>query len=201
MPSKSYIEIKGLDALKNSINVNRINKEIAIGVGRAILLIHSELKSSVERAYRTPGSLDSVLIGKSASTQQLGANIIRGGLAYANKPINLAAYNVDFYKGNIPPLPKRREGTVHVVEIVRGRRKIVYGKTNRGGFIPRTASGSIVRFGKKGVMLERLGKSRYPVRTLYGPSLSDMVGYVWDTPRVRAAVNSATDKILDLVEL
>ena len=55
------IEISGIEELKKTINVSRIQKSIALGVGQAALAIHSELRSEVARRYKTPSDLNSVL--------------------------------------------------------------------------------------------------------------------------------------------
>lgn len=196
----SYINIKGLDSLRESLNPKRIQKDVAIGVGRAALLIHSELRGAIQRQYKAPHSLDSVLIGKANETREFGRNVIKGGLSYRQQSINLAQYmnGVQPTLGNIPPLPKLRQGWVHTVEIKRGNRKVVYGKKNLGGFTPRDAKGTLVRKNGRAIMLERDGDKKYPVHQLFGPTVAALAMRMYDTdPQVQKAKDKAAEVIFN----
>jgi hypothetical protein len=199
----SIAKINGLELLQEALNPKRIKKDISIGVGRAALAIHSELRFAVARQYRAPGDLNSVLIGKTASARDFGRNIIKAELTYTQPSINLARYmnGVQPTLGNIPPLPKMKQGWVHTVEIVRGRRKVVFGKKNLGGFTPRDSKGTLVRKNGRAIMMERGTDKKYPVHQLFGPTLASLAMKMYDTdPQVQKAKERATDIILETID-
>ena len=98
------IEISGIEELKKTINVNRIQKSIAVGVGQAAKFVHTELRSDVAQRYKTIGDLNSVLIRSSISDVTFGRGILKGGLEYKHVPVDLAKYFDSAELGNIPPV-------------------------------------------------------------------------------------------------
>jgi hypothetical protein len=201
----SIAKINGLELLQEALNPKRIKKDISLGVGRAALAIHSELRLAVQRHYRAPGDLDSVLIGKAAKVQDFGRNVIRGELSYSQPSINLSRYmnRLRPIKGNIGPGDKVHDGWVHFVEIIRGRIKVVYGKTNRGGFTPRRADGSLARLGRQGkaIMFERTSEKRYPIKPLFGPTLAALAMHMYDhDTKVHQAKKKAEQIIIDSID-
>ena len=188
------VVISGLKELRDSINPSRINKEIAISVGLFSRQLHNEIKFGIKQTYNTDRNLDTVLIGDTSNTTQFGRNVIRGGLTYAYKPIDLAKFPYSAKPGNINP-GARREGMVHSVSVRRGPAKIIYGKGHRGGFAaqnPKYKKIKTAKYGKFGTqMFERIGKPRLPLRLLFGPSLSTMaLNVVIYNPSVRRYIDN-----------
>jgi hypothetical protein len=210
----SIAKINGLELLQEALNPKRIKKDISLGVGRAALAIHSELRLAVQRHYRAPGDLDSVLIGKAAKVQDFGRNVIKGELSYSQPSINLSRYmnRLRPIKGNIGPGDKVHDGWVHFVEIIRGRIKVVYGKTNRGGFTSRDAKGNLVRRYRqdsegnnigpgRSIMLERQSSKRLPVKPLFGPTLAALAMHMYDhDTKVHQAKKKAEQIIIDSID-
>jgi len=185
------ISIYGLDEVKEYINPDRIKKELAIGVGLAVLQLHREIKHSIYTRYNVDQSkIDSALSGRSSSTQTTGRNFIKDGLEYRSAHTDLAKFPYTWAMGNINPGAKR-QGKVHSVTVKRGTTKIVYGKEHRGGFTQKN--------GVRGTqMFERLGKSRLPLRLLFGPSVVQMVNTVYDyDPKVKEVLNNLEQTIID----
>ena len=177
-------DLQGLEELKQSLNTARIPKQVALGVGVALKELNSTIEHAVATRYKTTKPLSSVLVGKSASNVTFGKNIIRGGLEYKFVPIDLSKFfSPPVVIGNINPRAKklgaitagfRRKGRIHYVEVIRGSRKISYGKEHRGGFIP---------LGWKSPMFERMSQKRLPLRTLWAPTLSQMASHVVGSDR------------------
>jgi hypothetical protein len=188
------IEIDGLSDLVATLNPKRINSDIAKGLGLATKTLHATLKHSISQTYNTSHNLDSVLVGKSISNVTFGKNIIESGLEYRYRPVDLAKFDYTWEMGNIPPLPKKRQGRVHSVTVKRASgRKIVYGKSGNGGFTQKNS-----RYGTQ--MFERMGKERKPLRLLFGPSLTDMVLKSLDTdPKVKKSLDAITDYIIEVI--
>ena len=189
--------ISGINEIKQNINVSRIKKELAIGVGQAAKLVHSELRSGVAQLYKAPGDLNSVLIGGSISDATFGKFVLKnieGAIEYKDKPIQLVKYYESSFMGNLPlpPLPKKKEGRVFKVEIRRGRKRRVFGRYKHGGFIP-NKDGTFT-MGK--IMLERVGKKRYPLVQLYGPSLAQLAQIIYTTRVNKAGLNAEVVKII-----
>jgi hypothetical protein len=183
--SNISIKVDGLKEIKDYINPKRINKALALGVSEAVTQLHNSMRSAIKDRYALNRSLDSVLVSNQASSVKQGKGFILQGLEYKIKPIDLSKYPYTFYPGNINA-GATRPGRVHVVEIVKGQKRIVHGKDHFGGFVPRKGSladpGKLVRIVNKdlpstppgGLMLERKTDARHPVRVLYGPSLAQL---------------------------
>lgn len=180
--------IYGLDEIKEYINPNRINRELAKGVGSAVKELHATLAHSVFEKYNIKRTLDTVLIGKSISNVTFGKNQISSGLEYRHESTYLSDYVTDVFDGNIKAEAKR-PGRVHVVTVIRGRPRIVRGKSGNGGFIPK---------GWSRPMFERVGQGKYPLRLLYGMSLSQMAETVFTyDPKVQRAIDQIENLILE----
>jgi hypothetical protein len=175
--SNFRVEIKGLKELQDSLNLNRVNKEVATAVGLYTRKLHSELRFAIKQMYRTDElpnpNLDSVLLGNASETRKFGKNIIVGGLEYRWKSTGLAKFRHSSFIGNINTGAKRK-GRVQKVQVRRGITKIVYGREHRGGFIPTDKDGRYLKQAGHINMYERLGRSRFPVRILWSNSLAKM---------------------------
>jgi len=195
-----YIEIKGLKELKDSLNPNRIRKEIAVGVGQAATVIHNELRSAVIRAYSSPNDINSVWVGRKATAQNLGKSVIQSNLQYRVKYSDLSKFPYTYAEGNLTA-GKKRTGMVHTVEIVRGRKVVVFGKSNRGGFVPRK-NGRAILTSHGAQMFERMSDKRKPLRLLIGPSLTQKITHVYySDPKVQIAKDKAADIIAEFIKL
>lgn len=202
------VAIYGLDEIKNYINPNRVNKALAMGVNKAVLSLHSALQTSVNSYYKVDKPLSSVLIGSSTSSQRQGKGFITNGLAYKDVPVDLSKFVVDYYAGNINPATK--QGRVHVVEVIRGRKVVSRGKDGRGGFVPRYGSlanpSRAVLLKNRDLpnrpagklMLERRTSARYPLRVLYAPSLAAMAASRFEKDsKVKQVLDSLESTILE----
>lgn len=185
------ISIYGLDEVKEYINPDRIKKELSIGVGLAVLQLHSALKTSVYAKYNVKqDKIESALVGKVAMTQTTGRNFILNGLEYRSSHTDLAKFPYTKALGNIN-LGAKRPGMVHTVSVRRGSAKVVYGKDHRGGFTQRNG-----RYGVQ--MFERKSKARFPLRILFGPSVVQMLNTSFEhDPKVKAVLNNLEQTIID----
>jgi hypothetical protein len=203
--AKNFIfDTFGLNDIKEYININRINKDLARGVNEAVLSLHSALREKVAQNYNFKHSLDSVLIGKSISNVKQGKNFITAGFGYKAKFIGLSKFSHDSFVGNINP-GAQKPGRVERVVVRKGRKSIVYGKQHHGGFIPRYGNlknpGNAKLFGGHGArMLERLGSSRFPVRMLFGPTLASAALHIYSTDRdVQRKIDEFENTILKFI--
>ena len=184
------LEIQGLKELQDSLNLNRINKEIAVGIGLASRSLVSTLRSEILNRYNISASkFDAALQGQSSSNQVTGRNIILNSIQFKDTEVNLAKFVTNVVKGNIDPLPKQREGRVHSVTVKKGRQVISYGKHGFGGFIP---------IGHN-FMVERTGPGRNaPLRSMYAPSVVDMVNWTLDNnTKVQQVFETFSNNIFD----
>lgn len=210
-------DIYGLNELKDYIDTPKMLKRVAPVIGTATLQLHGALKSSVFNSHQHPKSLDSVLVGKSTSTISFGKNVIESGLVYKYKPVDLGKFSPTWEWGNINAA--RRQGRVHSVVVRRDGRKVVHGKDHRGGFIPKKRNDSTVRkynyksqelskynpnkYGAQ--MFERTTNKRFPLRLLFGPSLSQLAerafnnGLAGKDKTVQAAIDNLELTIIDKV--
>lgn len=187
-------DIQGLQALRESINPDRISKEVAVGIGKAAITLQSELSSAISRRYAiSPSQFRAALPYKGVSQQQVGKNIINYSFALQDKPINLVKYISDITWGNIPPEPKLHKGKVHSVIIRKGQQKIVYGKYKQGGF---TIKGGTV-------MVERTSPGRNaPLRVMYGPNIVDMANWVLENDtKVQQTFFNLSDVVMGNITL
>jgi hypothetical protein len=189
------ISIQGLDQLKLSLDRKELDRKLIPEIGLSVLKLHNVLKFAVKENYTIDKSLDTVLKSFSKSNVVLGTNLISAGLEYNYKPIDLSKFPYSF-------VPGPRGGKIHSVTIKRGSTKIVHGKSRQGGFVPRSNSGKVYRNAFGAQMFERIGRSRLPLRVLFGPSLSQMAAKMFDTnsnvARVEEEISQNLLNILDL---
>jgi hypothetical protein len=178
MPKANYSPaIEGLKELQEALDSKRIKKGIALGLNRFTKEFHSAISFEVTKRYNVKSNaLDSVLEKNPSSSVEFGKSIIRNSLTYKYKPKDLSKYPYTIRWGNLYQ-PKLKQGWIHTVEVVRGRKKVVYGNHKYGGFTPRSG-GKLVRKAYGGQMLERVGKERKPLKLLLGPSLSELAAMV-----------------------
>lgn len=189
------ISIQGLEQLKLSLDKKELDRKLIPEIGLSILKLHNALKFAVKENYTIDRSLDSVLKGGSKSNTILGNNLISTSLEYNYKPIDLSKFPYTY-------VPGPRGGSVHSVTIKRGVTKIVRGKSRQGGFVPRDRSGKVYRNAFGAQMFERIGKSRFPLRVLFGPSLSQMAAKMFDTDsNVHRVEDEITQNLLNILDL
>lgn len=187
-------EIEGLKQLQDSLNLDRINKELAVSIGAATKTFSKSLESAIVQRYNiSPSRFVNALQGSSSSLQTTGKNLIQSGFELTDIPLSLSRYVTAKEWGNIEPTPKRRKGIVHTVTVRRGRAKVSYGKYGYGGFT--------IKGGR--VMVERTGPTRRAkLKIMYGPNIVDMAVWSLDYDRnVQAAFINLSDKILDSITL
>jgi hypothetical protein len=173
------LSVFGLDDIKEYLNPDKISKSLAMGVGEAVLQLHSALRTSVFQRYDANNDLNKALV-RNSGLAATGRGFIKDGLLYKDTRKNLAnfAYNPKFtslptplsdssYWGNLNE-PKVRKGLVHNVKVVRGIQVTVRGKHGYGGFVKRGKSSG------KLFMLERTSSARFPIRIVSGLNLIDM---------------------------
>ena len=189
------LEVFGLDEIKDYINPDRINKQLAIAVGGTILQLHVALKHAVFTTYNSNNDLDRAF-NKSSSLVKTGKSLISAGLTYTANTPSLSAFSSSssFVMGNIN-IGATRKGTVFSATVRRGQTKVVTGRDHRGGFVAGRKKGSYTKF-----MYERkqhatwISKGvRAPVRVLQSMSLVDMANVVFK-------YDTEVKRILDNVE-
>lgn len=198
MPATYSLKIEGLEELRDSLS--KIPKGLATGIGLAAANLETSLRFDLTTMYHISESrFNNALIGsRTRSTIARGKNVIESGIEFRQIYTDLAKFPYTWQMGNIPPLPKKHQGKVHSVSIRRGTVKVVYGKYNHGGFtIPNGQYGT--------QMFERIGKGRYPLHILFGPSILNLVD--WNTkrpetlPSCSKALNGMTQLIADNLNL
>jgi hypothetical protein len=143
------------------------------------------------------------MLGRPISTVKFGKDVLKGGLVYENKSKPLSSFLASVYWGNLPGAAKKRKGFVHTVEIVRGRKKIVYGKHRRGGFIPRTKGASVgipgptIGYG----FLERIAASRFPLRALTNVNEINFLNSSLKISRVKSLLENFDKVIAEKITL
>ncbi len=182
----------GLDEIKDFINPNRINKQLAIGVGIAVKQLHRSLVHATYTRYNIEQSkIENSLVGGFASNQRAGRGFILDGLTYRSGYRDLAKFPYTKEWGKI----NRGYGFVHSVTVVRGQTRVVYGKDHRGGFTARNGSYGIQMF-------ERTTNARYPLRLLFGPSIVDMLLTSFNySPEVRQSLDTFEQTIANNINL
>jgi hypothetical protein len=165
----SKVKVEGMQGLVTAVAVPKLTKEIVAGIRSIANDLHTEVAKGVKQRYATQQSLNSVLIGNGAGIRIAG-NVIKATLAYRYEGLDLSRFPYE------PKIVQYSYAT-HSVEVIRGQSKIVNGKSGNGGFVPKGATkrkrGSGSRPWKKVKrMYERVGRTRLPLRVLFGPSLS-----------------------------
>ena len=201
--SSVSLDFFGLDEIKDYINIDRINKQLAIGVAETMLQFHSVMKHAVFTRYNPPNDLDKALL-KSNSLQSTGKDFIKYGLIYVAPVVSLSVFSSssDFVMGNIN-MGASKKGTVFSASVKRGSSKIVYGKQHYGGFIAGRTKGSFTKY-----MYERMqqatwigsGKDRIraPIRVLWSMDLVDMALYVYNNDaEVKKAISLVEETIIE----
>jgi hypothetical protein len=188
------IDIQGLDELRSQLNLDRIQKDIAVNIGTLSRSVVNTLRQEVTSRYNiSANKFDSSLLGQSSSNQVTGRNLILNSLEFKDTPVNLAKFVTTVAPGNIQPFPKKRGGKIHSVTIKRGQEKVSYGEHGFGGF---TIKGGTV-------MVERTGPGRNaPLKTMYAPNVVDMVNWTIDNnTKVQQSFETFTQNVLDNLDL
>lgn len=171
-----------MDELRETINLDKISKDLGLGIGQAVSDLHAAINEAISARYNIPISLYKVRFGKKLNIERLGKYVIRNDLEYLDIHPGLAEFPWTSEWGAL----NRGFGYVHSVEIVKGRWKVVAGRDHRGGFTDL----SLGKDAKQ--MFERATRRRYPLRTLFGPSVAQMAIWSFDYD---AKVRAAADKV------
>lgn len=170
-------KLEGLNNLLKILDTGRISSVLAFNVAEEVDKLHLAIRDGVKARYTTRYDLTSVRVGNRNATAERGRGYIRNGLIYQHKLIPLARYpfTID-YANNV------RNGSPTYVEVVRGKKTLVKGKTRRGGFVP-NSRGTPVRITKNSDtgsfgFYERTSSRRYPIKKLYGLTLSQQANYI-----------------------
>lgn len=196
------VNLLGLSEVKDYFSDKRIKKAVAIGLAKFTLEVHSVLRTAVHNRYTGNQDLDKQLI-KSKQTVKFGKGVLSAGLQYKIKRQDLSKFNYTTTYGAL----HRGDGWVHTVEVVRGHKKVLKGKSGRGGFTPRVGGnrythGKAKRIFRGGAqMLERTGGKRLPLRVLYAPDTRNMINRALDKdPKVQETINNFAPKVGDLID-
>ena len=192
------IQFQGLTELRDSLN--RVPSQVAIGLGDATSKVQAALRHDILGMYNFKDSrFNNALVGSRIISQVTrGKTFLQRSIEFKQIPIDLAKFPYTWEWGNIPPLPKRRQGKVHSVAVRKGNVKIVYGKYGYGGFTQKNGV-----YGTQ--MFERVSTSRYPLKLVFGPSIADIVA--WGTsrpgmlPTFDKEYNNMTQYIADQINL
>lgn len=150
--------------------------------------LNSALISSISKKFTARNKPE--LLSKQVTKQ---GNTLVGTLTYRQVYSDLSKFPTTYKWGNINPNAKR-PGRVHTTTVVRNRARVVYGKSHRGGFMPRSKGGNVLRYGRHGSqMFERKSDSRLPLRLLLGPNTSIMIGWALrNSSKVRSVTRDTT---------
>jgi hypothetical protein len=193
------VDVYGLNEIQEYINPKRINKELAIGVGIAVLQLHNTLKTEIFQRYNVPNNITTALVG-GISPPTLGRNSILSGLNYKDTPQDLSRFPYTPAYQN-----RKKRGQVFETTVVRGQTKVVHGKYGYGGFVaPRrgeTKGGPTYSL----FMYERKQKAtwlskgvRAPFRIIQTLTLVDMVNIALIyNPKVKVELNKLEQTIIN----
>ena len=216
MAARNFVvHLEELEAFRETLNMNYIKKQAALGVADATRQLHSALSSGVANTYYAPKTLDKVLLGKSIDSVKFGKTILKSGLEYKFEAVPLSK----FFEGEVKvpaksywKMLKPTGGLRSVfksyalavdVKVTRARKATrVTGKKGLGGFLidPRRANTGnkpwITTHSPPKGLYEREGASRKYFKLLYGPSLSQMAATVFDDDK---KVNDVVNRFGEIV--
>ena len=189
--------IQGMEELRSSLDLERIKKDVAIGLGQAATQLHGALNFAIFTRYNSPYNLNAAWRNKSSSTREIGKNVLLRDLEYTNRRVDLSKFRpISFYEGNINS-NARRTGLVHEVAVLRGKQKVIFGKSHHGGFMPRKGKTTPILFGSYGTqMFERKTRRKYPLRLLLGPSIGNMLDNVFFKDK---NVKAASENFINII--
>jgi hypothetical protein len=178
------IKFENLNTLADTFT--KVQADTIKGIGIGMQQIQKALQQDITGLYHF-SPLD---FNRSLEQQQItvGTNSVTGEITYRNIHKNLAEFPYSSELGNIPPLPKQKQGQVHSVSVRRGKVKVVYGKHGRGGFTRENGT-----YGMQ--MFERITKARYPLRLVFGPSVVDTIKWGWNRPQMLPTVTKVIDNL------
>lgn len=215
--------IEGIEQLKQDLSGWKLNDNLVKAIGSTVRELHSLLRTRVNATYNTGGrNLNSALVGSTESNLRRGQRFIESGLVYSSPKIPMGVLPLQtlatgavtsFVAPNIfTPLLHGKIHRVKPVEavLVKIRKdKVTY---VRGGF-----KGKIkgkVRVMRRGNYFQKgrtwdklptkdnLEGSRSEYYEMYGLSLAEMAGHVYDNDQdlARFKANFET-KVRDRLEL
>ena len=131
-------------------------------INSTVTKIAGKTSKTIREKYIIPTAKINGRITKVRST----VKFLRGAVSIHGRPFLLSNFKVSLprLRTNRKTKKKYRKGPVRVQILKQGSLKPVYGL-----FIGTTRAGSVLP-------MRRVGKSRYPLETLYGPSLPQMFG-------------------------
>lgn len=194
------VSIYGLNELESILNPARLNHRLASKLDELVLGVHSTLRSKIERNYTFRSSLDNYRVNKSSSSVSRARGYLLNGLEYVDKAKpDLSKFTYRFDPGSEENPTARK----HYVKVRRNNERALHRK-GFGGFVPRSKAGKATLIEYNGrpqtLMIERLTKKRYPLRTLYGPSIIQIArGMLDKDPDVKRAIDKAELGIIDLL--
>jgi len=189
------IEIDGLDDLLAEFQPGKgkATKRVAHSMSASMLELDTAIRGAVNSKFAYDKKLK--LLHKSFKSS---STVLEGTLQYKFSYLDLSKFPTTWEMGNINA-GARRQGRVHSTEVVRGRPKIIKGRSHHGGFLLLNKRGNPKRFGRHGTqMVERIGDSKLPLRLLLGPSTHTMVGWAFrKDPTVIGIVSKYGVEILE----
>jgi len=191
------ISLSGLEEAKHYFSKEKLTKSVATNIGIATLELHGVLRTFINSRYTGKHNLGKQLV-RGTSDVKFGKSAIESGLVYKIKYMDLSKFNYTAHWGAL----NKGMGWVHTVEVVKGQRKVLKGRSGRGGFTPRVGSsksshGRVKRLYRGGgQMRERTTSASLPLRTLYGPNTKNMIIYALKhDPRVEDVLDHLSDRI------
>ncbi len=191
------IDVSGFEEAREYFSKEKLTNSIATNIGLATRELHGTLKTFINNRYTGKHDLGKQLVN-SISDVKFGKKVISSGLVYRIKYMDLSKFNYTASYGAL----NRGKGWVHTVEVVKGQRRVLKGKTGRGGFTPRVGSSSSNHgkakrlFNSGAQMLERTTNKHLPLRVLYGPNTRSMITYALEhDPKVNKVLDNLSDRI------
>lgn len=156
----------GFDKVISSIK-DTITGEKAIrqNLNQAALEMEKALRTSISKRY----NISSQELAKYSLINPIkkDGKKYRKEITYNTSTTNAINFITKIAWGNLPTtVNPSRPGRVHYLTIKRNIEKISYGRYKQGGF-------SIIRNGKK-ILVERVTKSKYPLKQIYTLSPAEM---------------------------
>jgi hypothetical protein len=202
MSKATEVTIEGLSDIRQVLDPKRIDKAVALAFNATMFTLHDDIKRTLRARYEvTDNQIEAVRAGKTHSDIKSGTNVLERGLSYNYKYRGLGSFQDGWFFGNINS-GKRFQGTVFRVKVSKKNPKIAYGRTGRGGFIPMSQRGALKRNKFGGFnMYERTSDKRYPLKILFAPAISQMIGYITTNEFMEKHANNLQKYLGDLLDV
>jgi hypothetical protein len=168
-------QIKRAEALLGGIK-DALPKAQSNAINRSLITARAEAIRIVREQY----IVDASTVRKTMVIKNAGLNKPSGFISSTGSPIALSKFDIS------PTRPNGKKKNPVIARVKYGSSK----KTIKHAFIARTSNGRI------GVFI-RAGKSRFPIKQLYGPSVPQMLGEKNVSKKIEEKAAETLDKRLE----